>query len=61
MIKLDIKPYCENCENFEADVEKFYAGHGVILTHIQCSHANQCREIKNYLENYKERSNESTN
>lgn len=61
MIRLDVKPYCENCENFDADVEKLYTANGMVLTHIQCSHANQCREIKNYLKNYKEKTDESTN
>ena len=61
MIKLDIRPYCENCENFTADVEKLYHTGGVI-TCIRCEHDIQCRKIKNYLENYKEkRKDESTN
>ena len=61
MITLDIRPYCDNCENFEAEVNKICSCNGHVITSIRCTNDNKCREIKNYLENYKEKKNESTN
>lgn len=43
MIKLDIKPYCENCPYFES--KTFFYGDTI----IQCENQSICENIKNYL------------
>ena len=50
MISLDVRKYCENCPNFEADVDKIYCSNGEVLTTIRCANSRQCHEIKTYLE-----------
>lgn len=59
-IRLEVQPYCEDCLDFEADVEKpnvYYANFDVVETYgdtvIRCSHRNFCERIKNHLEKQK--------
>ena len=55
MIRLNVKPYCHNCLEFEADVEKpeiMYAHNeelAVTDTIISCKHRNRCEAIKKHL------------
>lgn len=55
MIRLDIRPYCHSCLDFEADVEKaeiLYAHNEELAisdTIIQCKHRERCETIKRYL------------
>ena len=55
-IRLEVQPYCEDCLDFEADVEKpaiYYANFKVVETYgdtiIRCSHRDFCERIKNYV------------
>ena len=56
MIKLDIQPYCEDCQIFEADVDepiKMHSSNGEIIltdTVIRCTKRNLCHGLKRYLE-----------
>lgn len=56
MIKLDIQPYCQNCLNFEADVEspeRAYAGSDIVYqtdTIVRCERRKYCENMKRYLE-----------
>lgn len=59
MIRLDVKDYCKDCCDFEADVtkpEKLQIASGsewkVMLsdTVVSCEHAKRCETIKRYLE-----------
>lgn len=56
MIKLDVKPYCENCPEFEAEVEcsdnQFYDSYGrvenIVHTTIRCKDARRCENFYRY-------------
>lgn len=57
MIRLEIKPYCENCMEFEADVEKpalIYADFSLYEqigdTVIRCKHRTHCAWVMEYAE-----------
>ena len=53
MIKLKVKPYCDNCPHFLPDVEKSelaYSGKSDFITEIFCEHRRECEEIRRYLE-----------
>lgn len=53
MIRLNVESYCQNCPDFEANVEKFNISSPFISKHqtiIKCEHAARCAEIKRYLE-----------
>ena len=60
MIKLDVRPYCEDCLMFEADVEKparMYGCDGnreaaIIQTDtiVRCSRRKLCEGLKRHLE-----------
>lgn len=59
MIKLDVKPYCHSCNDFEAHVVKLYPGDGQLYeTIIKCEHHERCAMIakhiseKGYLDHY---------
>lgn len=60
MIKLDIQPYCQNCLNFEADVEppkRAYAGSDIVCqtdTIVRCERRKYCENMKRYLERERE-------
>mgnify|MGYP003315059023 CR=1 FL=1 len=54
-IKLQVEPYCQNCPNFEAVVEK-YDFNGCDTTYlydttIACENAAQCQRMMEYLRN----------
>ena len=49
-IRLLVEKYCQNCSEFEADVEKtnFFGSFDEIhQTTILCKHREHCKEIKN--------------
>ena len=51
-IRLLVEKYCQNCSEFEADVEKtnFFGSFDEIhQTTILCKHRERCEEIKKYL------------
>lgn len=60
MIKLDIREYCHNCLDFEADVERgqkclMHRDDAGTMIHqtdtiVRCEHRNRCKAIKRYLE-----------
>lgn len=65
MIRLDIQPYCENCMDFEADVEKPVALYADFVlfeelgdTVIRCKHRRRCAWVAEYAEKHKEKSEE---
>lgn len=53
MIKLDIKPYCEECPRFSAvTTEQKIMVSGVVATaafHISCKHSGECEAIEKWL------------
>lgn len=51
MIKLIVEDYCQDCERFEAHVEKEVSRPtGTVLgTKITCEHAHDCKKFVNYL------------
>ena len=59
MIKLDIQEYCQECLDFEPDVERptrevLRSSEGDIViqsdTMVRCKYRNRCKAIKRYLE-----------
>ena len=62
MIKLEVEKYCENCPEFEADVDKTsYISSSMQSIHesfcntvITCEHSERCRVIMDYLSKEKE-------
>ena len=56
MIKIDVKPYCQDCQIFEADVSNAYktinddGEFDITDTVIRCKRRNLCLDIKRYLE-----------
>ena len=52
-IKLNVEPYCQNCPNFEVEVEKTALnGFGNTLLHettIKCRNAAQCQRMMEFL------------
>lgn len=55
MILVEVKPYCNNCLHFEADVEnasQLFAGDAVYAvtdTIVRCKSRNRCESIVSYL------------
>lgn len=49
MIELRVEDYCQSCTDFEADVNKDYAGEFNRFV-IFCKHRNKCMTLKNYIE-----------
>ena len=45
MINLSIEKYCENCPNFQPEVERFFSGDEV-MTDIHCASRDKCAEIE---------------
>lgn len=62
MIRLELKDYCHDCVNFEAEVEKpqawYDTNNKIVLytdTIVRCAHAMCCAHIAKYImEGYKE-------
>lgn len=54
MIKLHIDDYCNNCSEFDADVNtiSMYNFNGTLIneTTVKCIHRDCCKRIKRYLE-----------
>lgn len=64
MIRLEVKDYCHDCVDFEADVEgptKLYSVDDIVAwtdTIVRCKHRNRCANIVKYVvEEYKEKEN----
>lgn len=58
MIKINVEKYCENCPDFEAEQYTNCAvtsdGSTAFVEHlIGCKHKYKCKQIRNYLEQYK--------
>lgn len=64
-IRLEVKPYCDSCLDFDADVTKpekttlYCDGSDPVLTIqldtvVRCKYAKRCEAIKRYLEKQKE-------
>lgn len=58
MINLKVEQYCDNCPEFEPDleteaVEKFLLNHSDVETYyehkVRCAHAKRCRSIANHF------------
>lgn len=49
MIELELKPYCNECDNFECATELMYADNKRVTTVIVCKNRNLCDTIENYL------------
>lgn len=53
MICLNVKEYCADCPEFEANVERLYIrsvkNDRTIKTVITCEHAQRCESIHKYL------------
>lgn len=49
MITLQIEDYCHNCNEFEANVEKFWHNafddDSIIDTIVRCEHAHRCKNF----------------
>jgi len=63
MIKLNLEPYCEDCNHFDVKIvqrsEPTFSEKRVY--YIQCKNNNLCKNMKNYLERaMKEEQNEKT-
>lgn len=66
MIRVDVKDYCQSCLDFDSDIEKptvLYVN-GEALTQmgdtiIRCSHRHRCETIKRYIEQEKEKNDDS--
>lgn len=55
MIKLDVKDYCQNCEEFEpvkscAMVAESLAGERAVETVVKCKYAKRCERIAGRME-----------
>lgn len=55
MIRLDVKDYCQNCEEFEpvkscAMVADSLAGEHAVETVVKCKYAKRCERIANRME-----------
>lgn len=52
MIKLSIKPYCQDCPMFDPEVITAYPLNGWEPLHtVQCVRKEECKHILRYLEN----------
>ena len=49
MITLNIEDYCQNCPEFEAEMERLYAGNDICQTNLFCAHREKCRRIQEYV------------
>ena len=50
MIRLEVEPYCQNCQNFDAEVNKMYGDDTPVLTVISCVRSAHCARLVRYLE-----------
>ena len=59
MISVKVKPYCEDCPDFSAEVESYNlcAGGKIISNHtIRCKHQCGCERIEKYIQTSLEQS-----
>lgn len=56
MIRLEVQPYCDDCMEFEPDVERpiaFYADFEIIEkmgdTIVRCQHRKHCKSLVDYI------------
>lgn len=49
MIELNIKPYCENCSEFEVESNTYYADNERTGTIISCANREKCEKIEHYV------------
>lgn len=52
MIKLCVEDYCQNCTDFEPDVETYTtvsAGKICNQTNVSCEHRQRCKKLVEYL------------
>ena len=58
-ISLNIEEYCEDCADFEADVDIFkveeYCDSFKCITTVECKNKDRCKSIYYYLLNYLEK------
>lgn len=61
MIILDVEPYCNDCEEFDADVKRpqhLYGAFGEVVeksdTIIRCKHRNLCKSLCRHLREKKD-------
>jgi hypothetical protein len=61
-ISLSVEKYCENCADFEADVDKIeideFDDSVRCITTVECKNKNRCKSIYYYLLNYVEKKGE---
>lgn len=51
MIKLDIEPYCQNCNEFAVECVDITPEYCVVKSFkIGCKYSSKCKHIKNYLQ-----------
>lgn len=59
MIKLDIRPYCNDCLDFEPDVERpntMHSDYELYIcgdTVVRCENRDKCERIRKHLEDVK--------
>ena len=62
-ISLDIEKYCEDCADFEPNVDKIeideFDGSVRCITTVECKNKDRCRSIHHYLLNYLEKKGEN--
>lgn len=55
MICVEVKPYCDQCMEFEPDVKKpdrMYVGDGTVIqtdTIVRCAHRRRCQTLEQYF------------
>ena len=56
MIKLILKPYCDNCMTFEptsaTSCHRAADGTLIVNTEVQCKNIDKCREIEKHISGY---------
>lgn len=62
MIKLDVKEYCQECPDFEADIESIsyptFVGDDEVKYHdsiIRCEHRDKCQQLYKHMTKHKEK------
>lgn len=59
MIKLQVKPYCNNCPEFEPICHKLFHYDRTIMTIVTCEHNDKCKQMfenaKQYLKKEKDK------
>ena len=58
MIELRVAKYCNNCDEFEPDVDKTYTFGSGAYTTISCVHERRCYEMIQHLKKELKKENE---